>query len=280
MLAALGPEDVTLRLETAPVSEAPPGEGCADAPPLELGVEQVIEDMPIREDAVDPQCLVGAPDATFGFELDAKSDVLLVGRFSGGDEGAVSIAKAGCGDNYACRAGGLTQRAVRYGLSPGQYRAVIESTLGNPVGLTWFQRPPVAAVYVPFADDCEHVVTIPETGGRYSGNTSNSFPDFSGGCDVGGQEEFGAPDQILKLSLSKRRRVILDMQGSGYATMLSVREGKFCPGTELPNACAPGYPATRSYLDLDLQAGSYFVQIDGYKGASGPWKLDVFTIPL
>jgi len=43
--------------------------------------------------------------------------------------------------------------------------------------------------------------------------------------------------------------------------------------------CAPGYGASRSYLDLDLQAGDYFVQIDGYRGDSGAWKLDVFTAP-
>jgi hypothetical protein len=147
------------------------------------------------------------------------------------------------------------------------------------VGLSWFERPAVAAVQVPFADNCDQLVTIPELGGRFSGNTSNAFPDFSAGCDVGGLPAGGAPDQMLELSLSAARRVILDMQGSTYETMLSVRQGQFCPGVELPRACAPGYRASRSYLDLDLQAGDYFVQIDGYNGASGAWKLDVFTAP-
>jgi hypothetical protein len=59
--------------------------------------------------------------------------------------------------------------------------------------------------------------------------------------------------------------------------MLSVRSGPDCPGEELPLACATGYYEPRSFLDLDLQAGDYFVQIDGYDGASGAWKLDVFT---
>jgi hypothetical protein len=49
---------------------------------------------------------------------------------------------------------------------------------------------------------------------------------------------------------------------------------------ELPLACAPGYRAGRSYLDLDLQAGDYFIQIDGYDGDAGAWKLDVFTAAL
>jgi hypothetical protein len=35
----------------------------------------------------------------------------------------------------------------------------------------------------------------------------------------------------------------------------------------------------RSYLDLDLPAGDYFVQVDGYAGAFGNWFLDVFVLP-
>lgn len=279
MVAATGPDDVSVRLETGPVTDAPPGEGCDAALPLVAGVEQVV-DLQDHDDAVNPKCLAGAPDASFEFKLDGKRDVALIGRFSDGDQGAVSLANGTCTTNQACSTGLETQRTLRYGLNPGTYRAVIESASGNPVGLSWFERPAVAAVTVPFADNCDQLVTIPEVGGRFSGSTSNAFPDFSAGCDVGGQSEGGAPDQILKLTLSAPRRVIFDMQGSAYETMLSVRQGKFCPGVELPLACAPGYVAQRSYLDLELQSGDYFVQIDGYNGAAGAWKLDVFTAPL
>ena len=278
-VAATGPDDIGVRLETAPVSEAPPGEGCDDPQALTPGVEALV-DLSLHEDAVDPGCLVGAPDVTFGFELDEPRDVALIGRFSEGDEGAVSITDSSCQHSQVCDSGFGTQRALRYGLPAGSYRALIEAAQGNPVGLSWFERPALAVVHVPFADDCEGLVSVPEIGGRFSGNTSNSFADFSAGCDVGGQAEGGAPDQILRLRLSKPRRVILDMQGSSYDTMLSVRQGQFCPGAELPLACASGLQAQRSYLDLDLQDGDYFIQIDGYDGDSGAWKLNVFTAPL
>jgi hypothetical protein len=278
-VSATGPDDVSVRLETAEVSPSPEGEGCDDPPLLDLGVERLV-DLSTHEDAVDPGCLVGAPDAAFAFELDATSDVAVIGRFADSDTGAVSIAGPSCEAALSCRSGLSIQRAVKYGLGPGEYRAVIESARGNPVGVSWLQRPAQPAVLVPFADDCEGLVAIPEVGGRFSGNTSNAFPDFDAGCDVGGQQEGGAPDQILKLHLNAPRRVVLDMQGSDFNTMLSVRQGDFCPGAEMLAACAPGYLATRSYLDLDLQAGDYFVQIDGYDGASGAWKLDVFTTPL
>ncbi len=279
LVAGSAPDDVSIRLETAAVSDAPPGEGCDDAQPLVAGVEQIV-DLSDHEDAVYTKCLVGAPDATFGFELKDKRDVALIGRFSDGDDGAVSLSDTSCDGNDICREGLTTQRAVRYALPAGSYRAIIESTRGNPVGLSRFERAALPAVHVPFADNCDGLVTIPEQGGRFTGNTSNAFADFQAGCDVGGQDEGGAPDQILKLSLSSPHRVIFDMQGSSYQTILSVRQGQICPGVELPLACAPGYLASRSYLDLDLQAGDYFVQIDGYDGDSGAWKLDVFTAEL
>jgi hypothetical protein len=160
------------------------------------------------------------------------------------------------------------------------YRAIIESARGNPVGLSYFERPSAPTVFVPLADDCQALVDIPEVGGHFTGNTSNAFPDFEGGCDVGGQDQGGAPDQILRLRLDGPRRVILDTHGSNFATMLSVRQGESCPGAELPRACAAGYWAERSFLDLDLAAGDYFVLIDGYDGAAGAWNLEVFTAPL
>jgi hypothetical protein len=280
MVSATAPDDVSIRLETSPVTDTPPAEGCDNPEPLAEGVEQLV-DLSNHEDAVFDKCLPGAPDATFEFALAEKRDVALVGRFSAdGDAGAVSLTTASCDGHIACGNFASPSRAIEHGVAAGTYRAVIESEAGNPVGISRFERDPVAQVYVPFADNCDTLVTIPESGGSFAGNTSNLFADFDGGCDVGGQELGGAPDQMLKLTLSEPRRVIFDMQGSSYETMLSVRQGQFCPGVELPFACAPGYVGGHSFLDLDLQEGDYFVQIDGYNGASGAWKLEVFSAPL
>ncbi len=48
-----------------------------------------------------------------------------------------------------------------------------------------------------------------------------------------------------------------------------VRSGDTCPGTELPLSCAAGQAAGRSFLDLDLESGDYYVQVDGYGGDAG-----------
>jgi hypothetical protein len=130
---------------------------------------------------------------------------------------------------------------------------------------------------VPFADGCADALPIPPTGGLFKGNTQNAKADYGAGCDQGSQPAATARDQLLKLELSSPKRVVFDMQGSGYATLLSVKQGPGCPGMELPKGCAAGYYPDRSFLDLTLSAGTYFVQVDGFNGQSGPWFLDVYV---
>ena len=61
--------------------------------------------------------------------------------------------------------------------------------------------------------------------------------------------------------------------------MLSVRSGPACPGIELPLACAAGQSASRSFLDLALESGDYYIQVDGYGADAGAWSLDVYVTP-
>jgi hypothetical protein len=67
------------------------------------------------------------------------------------------------------------------------------------------------------------------------------------------------------------------MSGSGYSTLLDVRMGPTCPGQEVLYGCAIGYGST-SFLDLTLDPGTYFVQVDVYYGDRGPWFLDVRVV--
>jgi len=114
---------------------------------------------------------------------------------------------------------------------------------------------------------------VPRHGGFFQGNTANATSDYSAGCDYGGG--MPAPDQMLRLDLDERKRVVLDMNGSGYQTLLNVRRGPECPGTEVVDACDIGASASRSFLDRILEPGTYWIQIDGFAGGAGPWFLDV-----
>jgi hypothetical protein len=128
-----------------------------------------------------------------------------------------------------------------------------------------------------FADTCEDAVSIPAEGGLLRGNTSNVGADFGAGCDQAGGPPTGGPDQMLRLELPAKKRVVFDMRGSAYRTLLDVRRGPSCPGTEMVGACTVGYYDQRSFLDLVLEPGTYWVQVDGFYGESGAWTLDVFT---
>jgi hypothetical protein len=221
-------------------------------------------------------------DAVYTLSLSEPSDVLMVERISLADIGAVSLVKPACAtpaDMLACGTGSPSPvRGRAQNVPAGDYRVVAESTQGSPVELTAFVRKAIPPTLVPFADSCADVLEIPPTGGFFQGTTANATADFEAGCDQSNQPENGAPEQLLKLTLPSSKRVVLDMMGSSYSTLLDIRKGPDCPGTEIPLACAAGYYVQRSFLDLQLAAGTYFIQIDGYASQSGPWFLDVRVV--
>jgi hypothetical protein len=292
-VGATGPSDVELRLTLSPPTEAPLDEGCASPPLLPSGSTRDL-DFSKHVNSFSSECLPGAVDATYRLSLEQRSDVLLVERLSSGDSGAVSLLGADCNPKSSracvsddaralCTCSPFTGsicsnsapvRARVYDVPAGEYSVVLESALGSPAQITAFTRPAQPSTLVALSDTCDDALVIPEAGGRFSGSTSNANPDYSASCDFGIGES--APDQLLKLHLSETRRVILDAGGSDYATIIAVRTGAECPGREVERACAPGCSARRSFLDLTLPEGDYYVQIDGYVGASGHWVLDVF----
>lgn len=279
-VSASAPTGVTLTVDVKSPTVGAPDETCVGSPVL-VPNKTLPVTLSNHQDDINLGCLAGAVDAAYELDLAAASDVLLVQRIAQGDLGAVGLARPACTAATAlvCVAGGQSPvRASKRNVPPGQYRVVAESQLAEDVQLTAFVRDAVPPTLVPFADACADVHVIPSTGGFFQGNTANATPNFSAGCDQGGVQGPGAPDQLLQLTLAATKRVVLDMSGSGYNTILDVRAGPGCPGTEVPAACAVGYGQGRSYLDLTLGAGTYYLQIDGYELDSGPWFLDVRVV--
>lgn len=276
-VGATGPTDVDVLLKEDPPTVASDDESCATAPTLEPAVTTNVS-MEGHMDDLQLGCGVGMPDAAYALDIAAEADLLLVLGVSDGDTAAMALTHPACtpASVLSCTTGsGGPLRATLRDVAPGDYRVVAESKRSNPLSITVFSRPSMAPFLVPFSDACAQAAEIPETGGSFQGNTANSTDDFSASCDVGGGG--GSPDQVLHLRLEKERRVVFDTRGSDYATIVDVREGATCPGDELEGGCSAGYGTDRSYLDLTLPAGDYWVQVDGYDTSSGPWLLDVFT---
>jgi hypothetical protein len=279
-VGATAPTTASVTVEVAPPSPPQPNENCVGAP--DLAHNQTISvDFNGHQDDVNLGCLIGAPDVAYTLDLPVTSDVLLVERISQGDVGAIALAGPACDPPslLVCTPGAPSPlRAPRNNVPAGEYRVVAESLQSKPIQVTAFVRPAVAPVLVPFADGCADAVDIPETGGRFQGTTSNATADFNAGCDLGGVPQGGARDQLLRLVLSSTKRVVFDMTGSGYTTLLDVRQGPDCPGDEVVFGCGIGFYTGRTFLDLVLDAGTYYVQIDGYNQEAGPWFLNVHVV--
>lgn len=277
-IAATAALDANVIVRTAPPT-APPANGSCTAPPT-IPHDGTVTERLSGYDELMAGCLPGGPTAAYTLVLAQPSDVLLVGRFPPTEQGAVSLSEPGCtvADRIVCQRDGTPARIARRNLGPGTYRALVQDERGELVSLGAFVRPTLAPVQVQ-ADGCADAFTIPPTGGFFTGDTTSKNADFPAGCDSVGGNPNGANDQMLKLVLGERKRVILDMQGSSYATLLDLRSGASCPGIEVPDACYVGFRASRSFLDRTLDAGTYWVQIDGHAGASGAWNLDVRVLP-
>ena len=280
--------DASVLVKTYPPTASPDNQSCATAPVLAFlpltGSRQttVSVDLSKQEDAIKNGCLPGGPAAAYRLDLTEASDVLVIGRFPSNESGSVSINDPGCLKDdlvTACTTGPSPQRVSARNLPAGSYRVAIADELGQTAQLSVLVRPYLAPTNVGLSDNCVTPFALPAGGGFFTGDTTNSTADFNAGCDAPGQAIGSAKDQIMKLDLTQKQRVVLDMSGSFFTTLLDIRKGAACPGSEVPGACYIGFSASKSFLDLTLDPGTYWVQIDGYNGDRGPWFLDLRVLP-
>jgi hypothetical protein len=279
-VSATAPTDATFTIATSPPTPRPDDDTCEGAPAVASG-DSVDVDFALHQDDHHP-CVLGAVDAAFELDLDGPSDVLLVDWAAQGDQASIALTGPECGasDLVACAEPGPEPvRLRKRGLAAGSWFALLESTLGTGQRFDVLARPASPPISVPFADACGAAQAIPPEGGFFIGNTTSAAADFEAGCDDAGGDPGGAPDRLLRLDLDEPARVVFDMSGTSYDALLDVRRGPDCPGVEVPLGCTVASGgAGAPYLDLELEAGSYFVQIDGRGGETGAFQLDVFVV--
>jgi hypothetical protein len=283
-VGASSPIDANLEVDVAPPTAPPADQTCA-MPPSVSANQRVVFDLNNHEDAIKDGCFAGGPDAAYAFTLTAASDVLLVGRFPGNEQSSVALDAPACdqASNLLCDVGYSLPRKGKRNVAAGDYRAVVTDQLGLQGTLDVLVRPTMAPTNIPpgGADTCAQAqpVDAPQGGGFFTGDTSTANADYGNGCDAPGVAGAGAPDQVLSLNLAQPQRVIFDMEGSSYETILDVREGSSCPGTPIMGGCYVGQYVEKSFLDVELPAGQYWVIVDGYNLSKGAWYLDVRILP-
>jgi hypothetical protein len=273
--------DATLDVELSPPTMVPPDQTCA-SPPVITPNQTLDYDLSKHENAIKDGCFASGPDAAYDLTLPSASDVLLIDRFPQSESGAVSLDGLACDmtTSLGCDAEGTPARVGRRNVPAGDYRVVVADQLGFMGTVQALVRPTVAPTIIPpgGAETCAVAVDA-SNGGFFTGDTSTSVPDYGAGCDAPGQPPGGAPDQVLSLNLAQPQRVVLDMEGSVYPTLLDVLQGPACPGTPVTNGCYVGFGSQRSFLDLELTTGQYWIVVTGYNGGKGAWDLDVRILP-
>lgn len=279
-VAATAPLDASVLVQLSAPTTPPPGQDCSTSPAA-LVNGTLAFDLSSYEDAIKDGCLAGGPTASWKIDLAQASDVMLVARYPLTEIGAVSLDTAACtkGGQLACWASSTPVRVDKRNVAAGSWRAVVADSYGQMGSLTTLVRPTVAPINVTTADKCSDFVDIPSAGGFLTGDTSmGPGADFDESCDAVNLPMGGAPDQIFRLVLAKTQRVVLDMDGSVFPTILSVRQGGACPGQEIMNGCNVGFSGPRSFLDVTLGAGTYWVVVDGYALQKGSWNLDARVV--
>jgi hypothetical protein len=273
--------DASILLRTYAPTVAPPPESCATAPALAPNT-RVGVDLSNSEGALDDGCFsAGAPNAAYDLSLANASDVLVVGRFPQLEAGAVAIAPPTCAPlgDLVCTVSGTPARASKRNIPAGDLRVLVFDQIGaQNTSVTAYVRDTVPPANVTGRAGCPDVIDIPPTGGYFTGDTSAANANFDDSCDAP-TPTGGAPDQVLRLVLAQAQHVVFDMSGSSYTTILDIRQGDTCPGAEVTGDCYVGFTGQRSFLDLELAAGTYWVVVDGYAAEHGPWNLDVRVLP-
>ena len=279
-VAATSTIDATFDVElSAPTSE-PADQTCISPPVLTPNGTQSW-DLSDHETAIRDGCSTSGPDAAYDLLLADASDVLLVDRLPQTEAGSLSLDTPACmaAATLGCTSGSTPVRLNLRNVAAGDYRVVIADLLGAQGTLQALVRTTVAPTILAAgaADTCASAVDA-SNGGFFTGDTSTANADYTEGCDAPGQGAGGAPDQVLALNLAQDQRVVLDMSGSSYTTLLAVMQGPGCPGAPVSGACYVGFGGS-SFLDLEMTAGTYWIVIDGYNGAKGAWDLDVRILP-
>jgi hypothetical protein len=110
-------------------------------------------------------------------------------------------------------------------------------------------------------------------GGTFTGTTSSAANDTSGGC--GGSS---GSDRVFYLHLDGRADVAVSTVGSSFDTILYVRRGT-CTGSDEVGCDDDGGGGLTSLVSATLDAGDYFIFVDGYGSGSGSFQLNVTVTP-
>ena len=113
--------------------------------------------------------------------------------------------------------------------------------------------------------------TVIAPGHVYTGSTEEGTDDAEGSCagSAGGRE------RVYRLDLATRQRVVIEASAE-FDTILYLRHGD-CTDDGAEVKCNDDAGPKRSRIDTVLDAGAYFIFVDGYGDEAGSYRLQVIA---
>lgn len=266
--------DFTLDVEVLDPTDPAPGDICLNAIPLELGVATTGTLLELQDDLT-TSCGFNARDVVYSFELADRRDVTIeVGEGTTSFNASVRTTCADAATQLRCVRGSPVRTRLR-DLGAGTYYVVVESYFGSGFTITATDSEPVTPVEVTGNETCGSAYDIPVTGGLFRGDTTTMAADLDANCG----DQARSADAVFRLALPERRRVTFDTGGSGYDTVLHIHRDACVSRGELACDDDSG-DGSASFIDRTLDAGTYYVVVDGRGMVSrGEYFLEVLVSP-
>jgi hypothetical protein len=264
--------DFTLEVSFEDPTSPPPGDTCDD--PIDASAGGVFSgDLGEMQDDYDTRCGYHYREEVFQIDLDSVMDVSF--ESASATFTYLSI-RTTCDDRATeqrCVYGDPARARFR-SLTPGTYYALVESFSRVDFDLTVEISDPVPIVDVVDNDVCDDATyEIPVLdGGVFRGDTTGMGSDYSSICGFGAN----SPDAAFRFVLGARTHIEASLEGSSYNAVLHLHHDT-CSGVDLVvGGCSDSYFGNEAFLDLDLNADTYFLVVDGYGNVSdGEYILDV-----
>jgi hypothetical protein len=273
-LATPGP--YTLAFETAPLEgKATASDGCGDAAPLSAGPSGAVagDTFAARDDVAGGCGGAGAADVVYRLDVPQRSR--LVASLEHEEAPHLLVAWRRCAERAAEIGCGPTLNEV---VDPGTYFVAVDGAAPDAFGrfsLRWTLRD--------LSDqpgECASAPLLPP-GRRVSASTAGAGNGFDTSCAANGVAATG-PDRAFRIALARpaNTRVVVT---AGFEAEVELRMA--CPDPSfgrLPElACESSSGAAQKVvLERPLEAGSYFVVVDGRSPKDqGPFTIEYRTVP-
>lgn len=240
------------------------GDSCGDAIPIALNDKPVDGDTFEAKDDFAGKCTsAGAPDVMYRFEVTQRSRVTA--KFVAEEGDHMFLLSKSCTDRSTEIGCGPSIDEV---LAPGVYWLAVDGATKGPFGRYTFQLKGKDVSLQEAACRAPPILTLGQT---ITGTTVGAGDRFLESC-AGREDAQASSDRVYKLVLGARTHFQMLLSTPGHDGVLAIRRSCLDPPQmktlrSAEAACNNDGPDNRhSKIDTTLDAGTYFVVVDGHQG--------------